>query len=72
MAITMKDLEGAVALLNRVSKRHYLIDGAYGGYKLVAVEGNGEIDIGCRGTKTEVYYVVQALIRYRREEDLAQ
>lgn len=72
---TMKDLEGLVNRLNVITGNNpkmravgtYLLDGAYGGWKLAQTvnEGGGERNVLSIGyvSKKECYYAIHAYIR---------
>ena len=69
--ISQKDLELSIKRLNEVSKRTYILDGAYGGWKLsVQEKGTCQSDVSLGfGSKSEVYYIVQAILNYRSKEN---
>lgn len=73
--ITEKQLDGAVARLNRMNGMEnpkygtvgmYVLDGAYGGWKLAQIvsEGGGQRDVSVGGfmSKRELWNQIQAII----------
>ncbi len=69
MGVTMNNLMNAVSRLNLLTKRSYVVDGAYGGWKLNVLDGNGEAEITYgRVSKPDLYYQVLAMIRFIEAE----
>lgn len=65
-------LDSAVEFLNKLSKRRYRLDGAYGGYKLIVTfddsSGVSDVTYGYV-SKPDLYYQIWAIIRYHEKEN---
>ncbi len=71
MKINKDQLNSAVEFLNKISRRRYRIDSAYGGHKLVVsyedTSGISDVSYGYV-SKSECYCVIWAIIRYHVKE----
>lgn len=74
--VTKKDIEAVLERLNEGSKLKYILDGAYGGWKIMVTAPNasGAIydDITYRGSTGEVYDTLQAILKYKSAERNAE
>jgi len=63
--ITKSILFNALERLNSIARGRYRLDGAYGGWKLMTENYR---DISIRGSKREIYWIIQAIINTLLEE----
>ena len=71
--ITLSNLRGAIERLNSISKKRYALH-RENGKNFISVCANGKDTangisiISCYGTKSEIWYILQAIIHYNDAE----